>query len=239
MASEPVRSTAVVAAPKDYSVAANQQIRLLSVTANFTDNGAAGDWLPAVVIEDNNGNALVRALDQGVKVTAGSSAEVSWFPGVKHSSGASSSGLIACTSAWDTSAGTIPAGTHLRGLTSLAVNSVGAFSIDAAPPASIIFNVAGVYLIHGVLALSSRAALTAPLLMLVTNIGAPNYSDELWDAPLDSTGKASFAQMEGAIIANVSAGQETNVSFTNSGPAIANVDHISLACVQLSATAVA
>ena len=86
MASEPVRSTAVAAAPKDYSVAANQQIRLLSVTANFTDNGATGSWLPAVIIEDNNGNALVRAVDQGVKVTAGNDAEVSWFPGVKPSS---------------------------------------------------------------------------------------------------------------------------------------------------------
>ena len=83
MASEPVRSTTVVAAPKDYSIPHAQQIRLLSVTAEFSDNGAAGDWLPAVVILDNNGNALVRACDQGVTVTAGSDAEVSWFPGVK------------------------------------------------------------------------------------------------------------------------------------------------------------
>jgi hypothetical protein len=84
VASVPLRSTAVVAAPKDYSVPAGQEIYVLSVHASYTDNGAAGDWLPAVVIQDNNGNALCRAVDQGVKVTAGSSAEVSFFPGVKH-----------------------------------------------------------------------------------------------------------------------------------------------------------
>jgi hypothetical protein len=83
VASEPIRSTAITAAPKDYPIPNAQQIRLLSVTAEFIDNGAAGDWLPAVVILDKNGNALCRAVDQGVKVTAGGDAEVSWFPGVK------------------------------------------------------------------------------------------------------------------------------------------------------------
>lgn len=98
MASVPIRSTAVVAAPKDYAIPPSQEIILLSVTASFVDNGAAGDWLPAVVILDQNGNALVRAVDQGVKVTAGSDAEVSWFPGVKPSPMAgptpSGSGLV-------------------------------------------------------------------------------------------------------------------------------------------------
>lgn len=83
MATEPVRSTAVAAAPKDYSIPGAQVIRLLSARASFTDNGAAGDWLPALQVLDNNGNVLVTAADQGVKVTAGSDADVSWFPGVK------------------------------------------------------------------------------------------------------------------------------------------------------------
>ena len=87
MASEPVRSTAVVAAPKDYSIPTAQQIRLLSVTASYIDNGAASNWLPAVEILDNNGNVLCLAVDQGVTVTAGSNAEVSFFPGVKHGGG--------------------------------------------------------------------------------------------------------------------------------------------------------
>jgi len=83
VASVPIRSSVVTAAPKDYAIPPSQEIILLSVTAEFIDNGAAGDWLPAVVILDNNGNALCRAVDQGVKVTAGGDAEVSWFPGVK------------------------------------------------------------------------------------------------------------------------------------------------------------
>lgn len=91
MASEPVRSTAIEAAPKDYSIPAAQQIRLLSVRASFTDNGAASDWLPALQILDNNGNVLVTAADQGVKVTAGSDADVSWFPGVKVAAAAAAS----------------------------------------------------------------------------------------------------------------------------------------------------
>lgn len=83
MASEPVRSTKVVAAPKDYSIPLAQQIQLLSVRAQFLDNGAGGAWLPALQILDNNGNVLVTAADKAVSVTAGSNADVSWFPGVK------------------------------------------------------------------------------------------------------------------------------------------------------------
>jgi hypothetical protein len=94
VASVPIRSTAVTAAPKDYAIPPSQEIILLSVTAEFIDNGAAGDWLPAVVILDNNGNALCRAVDQGVKVTAGGDAEVSWFPGVKHAAASAASTAI-------------------------------------------------------------------------------------------------------------------------------------------------
>ena len=83
MASEPVRSTAVVTAPKDYSIPAAQQIRLLSVRASFDGSGSASAWLPAVQILDNNGNVLVTAADPNVSVAAAGSADVSWFPGVK------------------------------------------------------------------------------------------------------------------------------------------------------------
>ena len=96
MASEPVRSTAVVAAPKDYSVAPAQQIRLLSVAASFDGSGSASTWLPAVEILDNNGNVLVTAADQAVTVAAGASADVSWFPGVRNSSAATPAGAEWC-----------------------------------------------------------------------------------------------------------------------------------------------
>ena len=100
MASEPVRSTAVVAAPKDYSIPPSQQIRLLSVRASFVDNGAGADWLPALQVLDNNGNVLVTHADQGVKVTAGSDADVSWFPGVKVSAAATASGAVSYATGW-------------------------------------------------------------------------------------------------------------------------------------------
>lgn len=83
MASVPIRSTAVDAAPKDYSIPSAQQIRLLSVHAAFDGSGSGAAWLPAVQILDNNGNVLVTAADPNVSVAAGGSADVSWFPGVK------------------------------------------------------------------------------------------------------------------------------------------------------------
>src|SRR6185437_5864694 len=93
VASVPIRSTAVVAAPKDYPIPPSQEIILQSVRASFLDNGAGGDWVPALQILDNNGNVLVTAADKGVTVTAGSDADVSWFPGVKVAGGASTAVL--------------------------------------------------------------------------------------------------------------------------------------------------
>jgi len=92
VATEPVVSTSVVAAPKDYDIPQAQEILLLSVEAEFMDNGAAVDWLPAVQVLDNNGNVLATAADQGVKVTAGDDASVTWFPGVKHAAAAAPAG---------------------------------------------------------------------------------------------------------------------------------------------------
>ena len=92
MASVPIRSTAVVAAPKDYPIPPSQEIILQSVRASFIDNGAGGDWVPALQILDNNGNVLVTAADKGVTVTAGDDADVSWFPGVKVAAAAASTG---------------------------------------------------------------------------------------------------------------------------------------------------
>lgn len=91
MASVPLRSTRVEAAPKDYSIPAAQLIRLLSVRASFDGSGAASPWLPALQILDNNGNVLVTAADPNVSVAAAGSADVSWFPGVKPASTASGS----------------------------------------------------------------------------------------------------------------------------------------------------
>lgn len=95
MATEPVRSTTVEPAPKDYSIPNAQQIRLLSVRASFDGSGAGGAWLPALQLLDNNGNVLVTAADPAVSVAAGASADVSWFPGVKVAAAAAASTGVA------------------------------------------------------------------------------------------------------------------------------------------------
>jgi hypothetical protein len=74
----------------DYDIPSGAEIRVLAVNANFADNGAGTDWLPAVVMFSDSGSVIARALLPDVKVTAGDDAEVSWFPGVKSGGGASS-----------------------------------------------------------------------------------------------------------------------------------------------------
>ena len=94
MASEPVRSTSIVTAPKDYTIPGAQQIRPLSIRASFDGSGAAGAWLPAVQILDNNGNVLSTHADPNVSVAAGASADVTWFPGVKPQAASSTGGAV-------------------------------------------------------------------------------------------------------------------------------------------------
>jgi hypothetical protein len=126
-------------APADYAVPARAQIRLHTVQAEFVDNGAGGDWLPAVVILDQAGHVIARAVDQGVKVTAGSDAEVSWFPGVKHAA-AGASVIFPTSAIWAARAAiqTIGSGaaaaisfttfTYAQGANAVWTPPVGAFS---------------------------------------------------------------------------------------------------------------
>jgi len=81
----------VAAAPLTYTVPDSALVRLKAVNALFTDGGAAGDWLPAVVLVSDSGHVVARAVDQGVKITAGDDAEVSWFPGVRAAAAATPS----------------------------------------------------------------------------------------------------------------------------------------------------
>lgn len=100
---------AVDAAPNDYTLADNVEFLLYAVNANFTDNGAAGDWLPAVVLLSDSGHVIARALLPDVRVTAGDDAEVSWFPGVKPGAGGSATGGE-FASVYATAPQTVPAG---------------------------------------------------------------------------------------------------------------------------------
>lgn len=69
--------------PSNYVLPDSAELRLKAVYAEFTDNGAGADWLPCVTLISDSGDVIGRAVDQGVKVTAGSDADVTWFPGVK------------------------------------------------------------------------------------------------------------------------------------------------------------
>lgn len=86
-------SSADHAAPKDYTIPGNAELILRAVQATFTDNGASGDWLPCVTLITDSGHTIARAIDRGVVITAGSDASVSWFPGVKASSGGAAANL--------------------------------------------------------------------------------------------------------------------------------------------------
>src|SRR6185437_17037941 len=68
-------------APLDYVVPQSAVVRVKSVHALFTDNGAGGDWLPAVQLISDSGHTIAIASDQGAKVTAGGDAHGSFFPG--------------------------------------------------------------------------------------------------------------------------------------------------------------
>jgi hypothetical protein len=78
------------AVPVEYELPASAEFILKAVTAEFDGSGAGGAYLPCVTIVSDSGHVIARAVDPGVSVAAGASAEVSWFPGVKHS-GASTS----------------------------------------------------------------------------------------------------------------------------------------------------
>src|SRR6266850_494490 len=66
--------------PLSYLVPGATAIRIKQIHVQYVDNGAAGDWLPAVQIVSDSKNIMGTAADQGVKVTAGSDADVSFFP---------------------------------------------------------------------------------------------------------------------------------------------------------------
>lgn len=69
--------------PSNYTLPDATDLRLKAVYADFTDAGAAADWLPCVTILSDSGDVIARAADQDIKVTAGDDAAVSWFPRVR------------------------------------------------------------------------------------------------------------------------------------------------------------
>lgn len=87
MADSQILNPSVEAAPSTYVLPDAVRFVLKAVNADYTDNGAADAWLPAVVIASDSGHVVSYAVDQGVSVAAGDDAAVSFFPGIKHAAG--------------------------------------------------------------------------------------------------------------------------------------------------------
>jgi hypothetical protein len=104
-----ITNPAVAAGASVYEVPRTVEFTLKTVNALFTDNGAAGDWLPAVVIRSDAGLVIARAADQAVLVSGGDDAEVSWFPGVKNT-GAGFRGLPEARASGPSPSAAIPSG---------------------------------------------------------------------------------------------------------------------------------
>jgi hypothetical protein len=77
-------------APLSYLVPGSTAIRIKQIHVQYVNNGAGADWLPAVQIISDSKHTMGVAADQAVKVTAGSDADVSFFPGVKPAAAATS-----------------------------------------------------------------------------------------------------------------------------------------------------
>ena len=87
--------SAVEAAPKDYTIAASQELLVKAVRAVLDGTNAGGPYLPAVQLLAPSG-AVMWAAVPPQPVAAGASADVSWFPGggVEEASAASVAGNV-------------------------------------------------------------------------------------------------------------------------------------------------
>jgi hypothetical protein len=68
-----------LATPLDYLIPGAQEIVPKAVTAEYDGSGAGGDFVPTLIIRAPNGSVLAHA-PIGSALTAGASADVSWFP---------------------------------------------------------------------------------------------------------------------------------------------------------------
>ncbi len=84
MADAQISNPAVAAGKSVYTVKRDVEFTLKAVNADFDGSGAAAAYLPCVLIASDAGLVIARACDQAVTVAAGASAEVSFFPRVKH-----------------------------------------------------------------------------------------------------------------------------------------------------------
>src|SRR5512146_1308939 len=95
-------------APLSYTVPGATAIRIKQVHVAYVDNGAGADWLPMVRIVSDSKHTMGQASDQGVKVTAGSDASVTFFPVRRSGSGgAGTAGTLTWIWAWRSNVGPV------------------------------------------------------------------------------------------------------------------------------------
>lgn len=75
-------------APKDYTLSGTQELALKTVRALIDGSGAASAFLPTLQLLDPNGHVMWEGATSET-VAAGGSADVSWFPGLGGTGGAS------------------------------------------------------------------------------------------------------------------------------------------------------
>lgn len=75
-----IASQGQAASPASYTIPGTQEIRLSSVHATFDGSAAGGDFLACLSIYAQSGELLSRTFPTTGAITAGSSAEVSYFP---------------------------------------------------------------------------------------------------------------------------------------------------------------
>ena len=73
MADVQISSPAIVSGQSDYLIAPGVELILKAVNADFDGSGAAGSFLPSVVLTSDSGHVIARALDPSSPVAAGGS----------------------------------------------------------------------------------------------------------------------------------------------------------------------
>lgn len=228
-----VLNPSVAAGASDYLIPGAVSLQLKAVSAEFTDNGAAGDWLPAVVAISDSGHVFWRAADQGVKVTAGSDAEVSWFPGVKHAAAAATSGGGVFARAFRDSLGgagdpvqTVPVGTTRNGSfphTSTSDSAVIDWTTSVLQNDTAELNAAGTYLVWATTHWSSSVSSLTTTIMDASQSGFPHTADEPTGNPTFGDAIGSANSQDYNVLHSVTSSISIHVAHGNAWVANADV----------------
>lgn len=143
---------AVAEQASEYTLPDAASFTLKAVNADFDGSVAGSAYLPAVEIVSDSGHVIARAVDPGVSVGAGDSAEASFFPGVKHAaSAAAGTAFPFGRAARIFSVQSIPSGSFPDTPISFDVASgtSGLVSFDPAEPTKLTYTALGLYIVYG------------------------------------------------------------------------------------------